>query len=394
MVAVLAIVGLVAPATAQWVNLTTDPALFPYADGPPTVPVVLPHSGYRLAGAVGPNPLEGNEIQLYSIGGVSLVTYLKPGGGDWPGNRQSRFSIYSPAGDSWVSADGTDDTDNLDGTWTSVGLTGYNNGNGTNSPLASQGTGYVSDQGFYYGGAVYVFGGYPQWGNMMAKYDIATNSWSSLGSAGGGLYMDGGGLIGSHWYKVEDPGVLMDYDCSTDTWAADIAIAGLTDPKFGAVSGVIGNKLYIADTWEAGTPGEVYEIDPIAATVVAKKPMFMPVSQAGSVVWNGKLYVLGGRTLGGGSSAVSAIQIYDPATDTWSFGVLTMPDRRSGFLAEVIGDTLYIGNGYSGHVVGADVIDDLQKIDMNLIGSMVPEPGTMVLFGFGLLTLLGLRRRK
>jgi hypothetical protein len=387
LMAVVAIVALVGPAMAQWIPVAPDPGLWPYGDGPSVTPAV-PHLTYRLAGAVGPNPLEGGEVQLYSIGGVSLLTIPNDANTDnyW-GNRQSRFGMYSPGFNSWVSADGT----------TPGGIVGYNNGSGAVDPTIGQGTGYVMDQGFYYNGAVYVFGGYPRWDDRMDKYDIATNSWSSVAhGTNDGLYMTGGGLIGSTWYKVLNAGNLMAYDCTTDTFMADIAVAGLPVPQFGAASGVIGSRLYIADTDAAA--GKLYEIDPGTASFAVKASAPIPVREAGSVVWNGKLYLLGGRLGALNTQATDLIQIYDPVLDQWFSGSIKLPSKRSGFLAEVIGDTLYVGNGLN-NLAGAwtGVPNDLWTLDMNLIALMpaaVPEPGMMALMGIGLLSLLGLKRRK
>jgi len=369
-----------------WVELTGDPGLWPYADGPTQETVVLPHSVYRMGTTVG---IYEDQPAIFSVGGWSLragayVDYSRDAPGSEPkywGNRQSHFSIYLPNTDTWISADGTDDIDNGDDTWTSVRLTGYNDGNGTHSPWVERGTGFVMDQCFYHNGAVYVFGGYPQWGGQMAKYDIAANSWSevALGDDDGLYKNGGGGLIGSHWYshwyKVHKEGLLIDYDVGADTFGPDIAIDGLKNPAIGAGAGVIGDKLYIVDTFEAIVPGAIYEIDPIAKTVVEKSPAPTPVREAGTVLHDGLLYVLGGRTASTNDSATDIIQIYNPVLDKWWISTDKLPDARSGFLAEIVGDTLYIGNGIN-NLSGneASVLDDLWSSSI----PAVPGPGKEV----------------
>jgi hypothetical protein len=390
---VFATVAISATVLAQWFPLAPDPALWPYADGPTQEVVALPHMTYRLGGAVG---IFDGMPAIFSGGGVSLFTYSRDLPGTDPkywGNRQSHFSIYTP-GFGWTSANGTDDTNNGDGTWTSVGLTGYNNGKGTNSPLVGEGTGYVMDQAFYFNNAFYIFGGYPQWGSNMAKYNTLTNSWSQVAYGNDDtLYMNGGTLIGSHYYKVRNAGNLMDYDAGTDTFGPDIAIAGLIKPQFGSASGTIGSTFYVVDADNAATPGAVYAIDPVAASFATGASTPTPVREAGSVVWNGKFFLLGGRAGAANTAATDKIQVYDPLTDSWYLSVVKLPSARSGFLAEVIGNTLYVGNGLNNVASpGTAAINDFWMVDMNQVA--IPEPGTILLVGSGLLGLLFLKRKK
>ncbi len=67
-------------------------------------------------------------------------------------------------------------------------------------------------------------------------------------------------------------------------------------------------------------------------------------SHPATVAYNGKIYVIGG----GGPNFLSldTVEIYDPGSDTWSWG-RTMPTHRSGAVAALVGDKVYvIGGGY------------------------------------------------
>ncbi len=362
--------AVVAPAPGAWTPLTGDPGLWPYADGgDPT----LPFNTYRMGGAVG---MYQGAVCIFSVGGRN---FQAPAG--YAVEHQSRFSIYDPTTDSWVAADGTDDIDNGDGTWTSVGLCGYNNGRGGLSPVADDGVGVVMDQVFYVDGAVYVCGGESTGtvGGKMAKYDIASNVWSytdELGDDEGVCRVGGGGLVEGHWYKVHTPDYLMRYDCATDTWQPDVHVPGLPVPQPYAPSGVIGRRLLIVDTFDLdngdGTFGKLYVIDPVVSTLEIKPGPDVAIGQAGSIVWKGKLWLFGGRTAGAADSATDLIQYYDPVIDDWLTAPIRCPNmanegvpNRSGHVCELIGDTVYLGNGLSD---GGVMMNDLWSLNMTSMG--------------------------
>ena len=67
-------------------------------------------------------------------------------------------------------------------------------------------------------------------------------------------------------------------------------------------------------------------------------------SHPATVSYNGKIYVFGG----GGPNFLSldTVEMYDPGSDTWSWG-RTMPTHRSGAVAALVGEKVYvIGGGY------------------------------------------------
>ncbi len=77
---------------------------------------------------------------------------------------------------------------------------------------------------------------------------------------------------------------------------------------------------------------------------IAKSPLHTARSHPATVSYKGKLYVFGG----GGPNFLSldTVEIYNPRTDTWSWGS-PMPTHRSGAVAALINDRVYvIGGGY------------------------------------------------
>ena len=65
---------------------------------------------------------------------------------------------------------------------------------------------------------------------------------------------------------------------------------------------------------------------------------------AGSVVYNNRIYILGGNTLGHNGGAVAWFDEYDPATDTWTV-LPDAPDARDHFFAVLVDDELIAAGG-------------------------------------------------
>ncbi len=137
--------------------------------------------------------------------------------------------------------------------------------------------------------------------------------------------------------------------------------------------------------------GSLYEVDPVAATVASRAPALDEVYLAGTVVYDNKLFVLGGRLdLGDLTANSDRIQIYDPETDSWGYSTIELPDARYGMLAEVVEDTLYVGNGKT--VLPGDtavIFDDFYSISMAEVATVAPIPGGFLMLGSALLGLVG-----
>ncbi|MBI1340723.1 galactose oxidase [bacterium] len=82
--------------------------------------------------------------------------------------------------------------------------------------------------------------------------------------------------------------------------------------------------------------------DPAANSWSRAAPAPTARNSAAAVVFEGKLYVFGGRRVGGGN--VKDTEIYDPASDRWSPGA-PMPQGQGGLAAGMIGRSIYVFGG-------------------------------------------------
>lgn len=169
----------------------------------------------------------------------------------------------------------------------------------------------------------------------IAIYNVATDQWTNdlaneaavwlsngAGTIGGKLYVSGG-------YPTHDQTDGM----SRGTWAYDPASGEVTPladmPKGTAegMTGVIGDKLYVlpgscdANRWpqpgycEQEPTRRLYRYDPAKNKWGARKSAPHHHRQGAAGVIGGKWYVVGGFN---GSAPVAALDVYDPATDTWT----------------------------------------------------------------------------
>lgn len=137
-------------------------------------------------------------------------------------------------------------------------------------------------------------------------------------------------------------------------------LAGPT-PREHAAAAVLDGKIYLAggQRTDAGVePGpataimEVY--DPASDTWSAATPM--PTARMGLTLstYNGRLYAIGGRTDGYSNSATGAVEIYNPATNLWTSGTsMTTPryHAAAAVTASFMGDLIMVAGGESADTV-------------------------------------------
>jgi len=196
--------------------------------------------------------------------------------------------------------------------------------------------------------------------NLTRLYDITTDSWS-LGSPAplparseaaygdtthaGFLYVIGGGNSG---------GVLSDlqrYDPVTDTWTT---LASMATARAGAVAAVVDSNIFvIGGRLSASGPCnggpylatvEKYDVDTNTWSAVASLPS--PRSDLAAVAHGGKVFVFGGCT--GTGAVTSEVDMYDPATDTWTTGLAPMLTARASLVAGHSGQRVYAIGGWDG----------------------------------------------
>ncbi|WP_300379500.1 kelch repeat-containing protein [Henriciella sp.] len=138
------------------------------------------------------------------------------------------------------------------------------------------------------------------------------------------------------------------YNQATDDWEWT---PGLPVPNAESVAGVIGRHLYIAGGRIPTSQRNIVWDDHIDTAACWRfdgerwrKVAAMPTarnSATGGVI-DGRLHVVGGRTVGGGNTPVH--EVYDPGTDRWET-LAPMPQAQAGLAAGIIGEKLYAFGG-------------------------------------------------
>jgi len=345
-----------------WLALAPDPSYFPYTDvvTPPS-PDYWPRANLSVAAANG---------RIYSAGGYGPQTYVDSDGSSYPDNRQSGFSIYDIAAGTWVSA-----------RWNGTGPTAYNNGNGTAGPTDSQGTYTGNNQCFAYDrdsdgtDELFVLAGYPIWDGVFAIYDPDTDAWSNSAPRSGGLVAayhatalehNGVAYVYGGIYNGPDGNGFYTYDIAANAWT-QLANGPMRLKQH--CGEIVDDTMYLIsgqqDAVDFGTGVVKYDLITQTWDIASAAPIPLGVNRAASVVHAGRIYVVGGMVAG--VSSTTAIQVYDPASNTWHH-TFPLPAPRSRHGAVVVGDVLYVVGGF-GPAPGAGDGNrsDLWAVDLNTV---------------------------
>ncbi len=255
------------------------------------------------------------------------------------------------------------------------------------------------------GGKIYAIGGAGpvyQALHTVEVYDPATNTWTtkspmptarqglSTNVVNGKIYAIGGGAASSAAYtSVETFSTVEEYDPATNTWTTKSEMP--TARGFHSAN-VVNNRIYViggspsapssgsvltvevyepaTDTWtQKGTmpalrsagftsvvDGKIYcfggyafsdvdEYDPVTDTWTEKANMLTYRIGLSTSVLDGQIYAIGGYIYGVPDyPGVTTVEIYDPATDTWTTGP-DMPTGRWGLRTSVVDGKIYVIGG-------------------------------------------------
>jgi len=214
-------------------------------------------------------------------------------------------------------------------------------------------------------------GGWQMQASLWRIDDLGATGWTAMtpppvpqaeavaASVGGRIHLVGGrapaGSRNLHWGDHIDTDLHWAYDSGADRWEKR---APIPTPRNSAAGAVVDGLLFVIGGRTVGDGNtavcEVYEpvsdrwqtIAPIPAPVQQTAPR----GQAGlaSAVWNGRIYALGGEWSTPTTSGVYAdVWEYDPRQDKWR-AVAAMPRPRHGLGAVALADGVYVCGGATG----------------------------------------------
>ncbi|PNY82786.1 hypothetical protein CVO96_00815 [Deinococcus koreensis] len=197
------------------------------------------------------------------------------------------------------------------------------------------------------------------------KFDTSANTWTAMaplpgGRAGGALVRLGrdlhyfGGTQRSGGRYLQDFGD--HWTLNLDSPAGWRPAAPLPNPRNHLGGVELGGRLYAIGGQHLGNEAsgnqtDVHVYTPATDSWRAVSPLPLPLGHitSSTLVWRGRIVVVGGVTQGSGNGGIEGRELetvlsYDPATDRWT--VLTpLPGPRQSSVADTIGDALVVTTG-------------------------------------------------
>lgn len=193
-------------------------------------------------------------------------------------------------------------------------------------------------------GFVYVPGGF---GGMdrLERYNPVGDQWEALAimpgarhhnmssAHGGQLYVFGGS---DSPFGFSPTNTVWRYDPGEDTWSV---LDPMPEARMSGAAVTLGDKIYLVGDARAGA--SLLEFSPSSGEWRTLPHGRHPRDHSNTVVFDGELWVLGGR---GSAGEVAATEIFDPASETWREGP-TLNIARAGFAAAVVQDKIMVAGG-------------------------------------------------
>jgi N-acetylneuraminic acid mutarotase len=219
-------------------------------------------------------------------------------------------------------------------------------------------------------GRIYVAGGIAQWGTTAAfeAYDPTTDRWEELPPLPEAVHHLAAAATNERIYITGGYTNLLFSEITNRAWVYDPGariwerIADLPAPRAAHGMAAIEGKLYVVGG--VGPDSEdLWIYDPATDRWdVARARLPTQREHLAVTVLDGKLHAIGGRW--GDRGNLAALEIYDPATGTWTRGP-DLPTARSGLTVGVLeghvhvtgGESLSLGRTFGEHEAYDPMID-------------------------------------
>ncbi len=282
----------------------------------------------------------------YQVGAAELdgKLYVVGGHNDSDGNQRSSLEVYDPDTDSWTTK--------------------------ASMPTARRNPMVVGLNGMLY----VMIGWNNQTGNQdnLIVYDPDTDSWTTKsatpfsGENNNGSAAAVNGKIYVFWWDI-----VYVYDPPTDTWT-NFSTGQLGRDRIELA--VIDSLVYVIGGYRSGDLSDLWKIDTVTNQTTVLTSMNIARYQTVAGVIGGKIYVTGGY----GNGWRYEIEIYDPATDSWSTG-LSARDGGLGtdYSGDVVDGKIYFGRQVSGGNSTTTTYDVYSRDSFELTlgtGETVPAP--------------------
>jgi hypothetical protein len=192
------------------------------------------------------------------------------------------------------------------------------------------------------GSSIYMAGGIPDT-RAFKRYDAAANQWTVLpqtpagrhhglaAAIGDSIYVTGGNHSGGGDHSSNGWRFII----AENRWEAIPELPAVTQAAGAALAGFA----YFSDI-----QGNLVQFDPRTRNTrnIPKAPGNIPRDHSQLVAFQGELWLIGGRQVGGAETAT--VRIYDPASETWRIGP-PLALARAGFAAAATRERLFVAGG-------------------------------------------------
>jgi N-acetylneuraminic acid mutarotase len=215
-----------------------------------------------------------------------------------------------------------------------------------------------------------VIGGYTDTGslvNTVEAYDPSADTWTEVASVPARLHHANAAVVDSKIYILgfltrgfAPSGRCFVYDPAEDAWTEISSMPSGTERGSSAIAAIDGD-IYLAGGLQSGAVNMVSKFDPQTEEWIELASAPRSFDHAAFAAIDGKLIVAGGRDTNIGAITAD-VDIYDPASDTWSSGA-QMSTARGGVAGAVLGGEFYVIGGEGNSEVATGVFDDVEAYD-------------------------------